>query len=36
VTAPAEAHTLTTCTRCGVYAASQTYLEDYNRWLRRA
>ena len=36
--APAEAHTLTTCTRCGVYAASQTYLEDYNRRyrLRRA
>lgn len=28
---PVEAHTLTTCTRCGVYAVSQTYLEDYNR-----
>jgi hypothetical protein len=29
--APAEAHTLTTCPRCGVYAVAQTYLEDYNR-----
>lgn len=29
--APAEAHTLTTCPRCGVYAVAQTHLEDYNR-----
>ena len=31
--APAEAHTMTTCPDCGVYAARQTYLKTYNeRW----
>lgn len=29
--APAEAHTVTSCPRCGMYAAAQTYLETYNR-----
>jgi hypothetical protein len=29
--APAEAHTLTICPRCGVYAVAQTYLDAYNR-----
>ncbi|MFF1818411.1 hypothetical protein ACFVWG_14010 [Kribbella sp. NPDC058245] len=29
--APAEAHTLTTCPCCGVYAVAQTTLEAYNR-----
>jgi hypothetical protein len=33
--APVEAHTLTTCTDCGVYAVSQTYLKDYNRRRRQ-